>query len=63
MATQVSSFSLSDGNDTSCVVTKFMTSNRGKQEIVTMGHYFRKCGENKCVPCNASNDGSMQYIA
>jgi hypothetical protein len=40
MATQVSSFSLNDGDDTSCVVMKFTTSNRGKQEIVIMGYYL-----------------------
>lgn len=41
MARQVSSFSLIDGDGTSCVVMKLKTSNRGKWEIMTIGRCSR----------------------
>lgn len=63
MARQVSSFSLIDGNGTSCVVMKLKTSNRGKWEIMTMVRCFRKCGDNGCVPCNTTRNGSTLCIA
>ncbi len=62
MATQVSSFLLSDGNGTFCAIMKLVMSNKGKHEITTMSCCFRKCGNNGCVPCNASSDGSMPCI-
>jgi len=57
MATQVSSFSLSDGDGTSCTVMKLVTPNKGKWEIVTTGH-FKECGNDGCVPCNVGSNGS-----
>ncbi len=46
-----------------CVVTKLKTSNRSKYEIMTMDHCFRKCGDNGCVPCNTTCNGSTPCIA
>jgi hypothetical protein len=63
MATQVSSFSLNDDDRTSHVVMKLVTSNKNKWEIVTMGCCFKKCDDDRCVACKASNDGSMPCIA
>ncbi len=63
MATLISSFSLSDGDGTSWASMKLATSNRSKQEIVTTSCCFKKCGDNKCVPCKASSDGSTPCIA
>jgi hypothetical protein len=54
MATQVSSFLLSDGDVTFRTVMKLAMSNRSKWEIVTMGRCLKKCGDDECVPCNAS---------
>ncbi len=59
MATQVSSFSLSDGDGTFHTIMKLAMSNKNKQEIVTMDRCFKKFGDNDCAPCNASNNGSM----
>jgi len=50
MATQVSSFSLSDGDGIFHAIMKLVTSNRSKWEIATIGHYFRKCEDDRCVP-------------
>jgi hypothetical protein len=63
LATQVFSFSLSDGNSTSCIVMKLVMSNICKQEIVTMGRCFRKWGNDECVPYNTSSDGFTPCIA
>ncbi len=63
MATQVSSFSLSDDDGTSWVVMKLAMSNKGKREIVTTSCCFKKCGDNECVSCKASSDGSTPCIA
>jgi len=63
MARQVSLFSLTDGDGTSRVVMKLKTSNRDKWEIMTMDHCFRKCGDNGCVPCNTTCNGSTPCIA
>jgi aspartate carbamoyltransferase regulatory subunit len=63
MVTQVFSFSLSDGDGTFHAVMKLATSNKSKWKITTTCHCFRKCGDDKCVPCNASNDGSTPCIA
>jgi len=63
MPTQVSSFSLNDGNGNFHIVMKLVTFNKSKWEIVTMGRCFRKCDDDRCVPCNASSNGSMPCIA
>jgi hypothetical protein len=63
MVTQVYFVLLSDGDGTFHAVMKLVMSNIGKQEITTMSHCLRKCGDDECVPCNASNDGSMPCIA
>lgn len=63
MATQVSSFSLNDGDGTSHAIMKLVKSNKNKWEIMTIGHCFRICDNDRCVPCNASSDGSMPCIA
>ncbi len=63
MARQVSLFLLPDGDGTSRVVMKLKTSNIGKWEIMTMGRWFRKCGDIGCVPCNTTCNGSTPCIA
>ncbi len=63
MATQVSSFSLSDGDGTFHTVMKLVMSNKGKREIVTTSRCFKKCGDDGCVPYNANSDGSTPCIA
>lgn len=63
MATWVSSFSLSDGDGTSCTVMKLVTSNKSKREITITGCCFKKCGDDGCVPCKTSSNGSTPCIA
>ncbi len=62
MARQVSSFSLTHGDDTSCVLMKLKTSKIDKWEIMTMGHCFKKCCDNGCVLCNTTHNGSTRCI-
>lgn len=59
METQVSSFSLNDGDGTSHAIMKLVMFNKSKWEIMIMSHCFRKCDNDRCVHCNTSSDGSM----